>query len=75
MDYEERRSFFGKGSYIGCEGSLFIWVFPTKFLHCVSRPFVGVEITRPFQPSKGTTYVKNMILLFVIFIFMPCHKT
>jgi hypothetical protein len=45
MDFEKIRYFFGKGSYIGCEGAFFIWVFPMTLLHYASRPFVGVEIT------------------------------
>jgi hypothetical protein len=45
MDFEERRYFFGKGSYIGCKGVFFIWVFPMTLLHYASIPFVKVEIT------------------------------
>jgi hypothetical protein len=45
MDFEETRYFFGKGIYIGYEGSFFIWVFPMTLLHCASIPFVEVEIT------------------------------
>lgn len=33
------------------------------------RPFVRVEITRPFEPSKRM-YVKN-IILFLVLNFMP----
>lgn len=69
MDVKERWSFFGKGSYNECESAFFIWVFTMTLLH-YRWPFVGVEITSLFEPSKST-YFKNMILLFY---FILCNE-
>jgi hypothetical protein len=62
MDFEERWYFYGEGCYIGCEGTFFIWVDTITLLRC-RREFVGVEITWPFEPSKGM-HVEHMILFY-----------
>ena len=67
MDFEERRSYFGKGSYIWHEGSFLLWVFFMTLLN-YRRKLDGFEITRPSQPSKCTCNVQKMfLLLFYIF--------
>ena len=77
MDFKERLYFFGKGSYNGCEGANFVWVFTTMLLHR-GWPFVRVEITWPFESSKSMYNVKIMILLFfilIILIWCRDHRT
>ena len=44
MDFEERRSEFGKGSYIRNEGTLLVWVFSMMLLH-YRQKVDGFEIT------------------------------
>jgi hypothetical protein len=61
MEFKGRQSFYVEGCYIRCEGTFFIWVDSTTLLH-YRREFFRVEITCPFEPSKGM-YVEYMILL------------
>ena len=70
MDFEGRWSFYGEGRYIGCQGTFFIWVVSISLLHYI-RKFVKVEITWPFEPSKGR-YVDYMLLFYNIGYNMLC---